>query len=124
MSASNSKFFRLYRELDKSMPDEKVFDESYHNERMEVMQYFPEYNQYINKKPEKFVARPKFHGKLVREMNHGFDNERRELLERKKDEFRRNRKMQAVILESDKIKGIIDNLAELALERQAMLQRQ
>lgn len=67
MSSGQSKVLRLYREIDKSLPDKRPYDTTYFRERKEVFDLLQpkDYNTHL-KSLKTYVAPVKHHGKLAR----------------------------------------------------------
>jgi hypothetical protein len=114
--STNSKFFRLYRELDRSLPSKKINDHDYEKERKEILQNLNEYRDILKEPPP--ITGPKYHGKLVRKLDSGFDNERRKHHERKKKEYVQRRNLREVINQSQDLKEVIHELHNIAQNKE------
>jgi hypothetical protein len=113
---SSSNFFRLYREIDRSLPSKKIDDHCYEKERKEILAQFGEY-QSILKTPARVQA-PKYHGKVVRKLNNGFDNERRKLREKNEKEFQQRKELRRVMNESAELNIVIHELCGVAEKKE------
>jgi hypothetical protein len=109
---SSSKFFRLYRGIDHSLPSKTISDHDYEKERKEILSNFNEFQPFLKTLPP--VERPKHHGRIIRKLTSSFNNERRKDYERKQKETKDRRHIQETMRKSIEIKEVIENLHKLS----------
>jgi hypothetical protein len=108
---SSSKFFRLYRGIDHSLPSKTISDHDYEKERKEILSNFNDFQPFLKTLPP--VERPKHHGRIIRKLNNGFSNERRRDHERKQKATQDRRQIQETMRKSMEITEVIHDLYKL-----------